>query len=417
MFLSKKLTNEERKNARNYLSYYTVLSIFSSLCALPIIQAFLLSYGFSNQHLGLINTTIIIAAVMGALLVMGVMDTFKQEKIILLNSLLCYCHFILPMVLIGLGWFTDRYSLLALMIIITAWSLFNFLNGARNIAEQKISRSLIRSQNYGFIFGLCGLILSVIGVVGGFAAKAILDLLDERYRYELIFFISMIFIPFVIYYTRQFRVLEQSDFNKASTTYQKRNPWEAFIASLQIETLKFATWVHVIRGIFNSVAFFALPIGVQFYNLPLNDAPYVAIIFAISGIAGNYMIFVIYDRIGTVNTTLIATLTAIIAFICLFFTRDSFMYLIFISLFIFAYSVINWSIPLGVYKITPNHLVSAYTGVRVVVMQSSEALFSFLIGLILLQLALQYLLTAMIVLFLVFMWAVFKAFHQEDFVQ
>jgi hypothetical protein len=362
-------------------------TLSGTFVAVPIIQAFLISRGVTELQLGIVNTFIDIAVLIGVIFFMGRIDLIDSDKLVRTNRRYFSSAAILPFSLVFISLTGKNLSTPVIFIfVVVMWSVQNFFASPRTMIESKVAQSMFRSNIFGYAYGLDGIIYNSIGVVMGFLIKSLIGRsFGSVSGYSVAFILSLLIVPSAIFFTGKMRLLKKPATKKG---LKVDILFKHFIRAFKNNNLKNVTILHVARGLLYGVMIFILPIGIRYYSMPLSYAGYIVMISSFGGILAYLYITIFYDRMGSFKTVVAASILNAAAITGLIITKQTIFYLIFIAMLYTGTSIVGISVPLGVYKITPSDFIGSYTGIRTLVMQISEAAMSMLLGIFVMKIPL-----------------------------
>ncbi len=381
--------DDERKNIRAMIAKDSFLILHGTLIAIPMIQAFLISFGVTEVQLGIANTAINAFMLFSIVIFMGRIDSIVSEKLVGTNRISASLLAFFPMAMIVFSITGDRISTLALFTgVVIVWCIQGFFSMARFMIDTKVCQNIFRSNIYGYVHGLDGVIFNAFGVMAGFLIRPVLARSFGFINgFGVAFIGSLLMVPGIMYFSGRFRLLRETS---VINTNEIKMPLAYFAVALRKKDLRNATFLHSMRGLVNGISVFILPIGVKYYGIPLSYAEYMVMIASFSGIIGYLFVALYYDRFGSFRSISIGSLFIIIAASGFIMTRHPTMFLLFAALFSIGLAIVGISAPLGVFKITPTDFIGTFTGIRTFVMQISEAIMTLSLGLLLASVSLSY---------------------------
>lgn len=375
----------EKRNVFMLVAKDSFLVLSQTLTSLSIVQAFLLTLGVNNFQLGMLNTFSNGALMLGMLLFMGRIDTLSMDKIISKNKKLLIFIISFPATLVFLYLTGNKTGNLAVFAIAAAgWSVQSFFVGIRIMTESKMYRNMFRPENYGFVFGLDGIVFNTLGMLAGFLIKPLLETSNGLNGFGTVFIISLFVLPGSFYFNRKLHVVRVQESSSGKVI---NNPISSFSYAFRNKVLRTISILHVVRGIINGMFFFILPMGIKHYNIPLSYSAFIVIVNAAAGIIGYLFISIFYDRIGTIKSILSGITMCFLALVGFIMTTNPLLFLLSVAFFVTGQTMIVNSVPLGVYKVTPQDFIGTFAGVRFFIMQTAEGLVALIMGIFIAKLS------------------------------
>lgn len=407
-------SNRDEKRNVIFLIGKDSFSILSqTLISLTIVQAFLLSLGVQNFQLGVLNTLFNGALMLGMFLFMGKIDTINMGKIMSVNRKLVVTLVLFPAILVFTYIMGNKAgSFLVFAVVALGWCIQNFFIGIRVMTESRIYRNIFRPETYGFVFGLDGIIFYTLAMLAGFLIKPLLDRSDGINGYGTLFIISLLIAPASVFFNSKLRLIGEQG---SESNNGINNPFSSFSHSFRISVLRNISLLHVMRGALNGMFVFILPVGVKYYGIPLSYAAYIIISNSAAGIIGYLFIYLFYDRIGTLKSVFIGAFMCFLAVAGLVATKNPTYFLLSVTFFVTGQTIFLQSVPNGTYKVVPSNFIGTFSGIRFFIMQTTEAIFAFMMGIMINKLSIVlYALFLLIFLVLIILFAKLSFRHEES---
>jgi len=372
------LYSDEKKNVISLVTKDSLSSLSQTFVSVSIVQAYLLSLGFENFELGVLNTMTNVGLMLGVFLFMGRIDAIKSNRLVSTNSNLFISIGILPVTLILLSLFGGTVGNTGIFLVLgVAWAIQSFFSGIRTMTDSRLCRDIFRPETYGFAFGIDGMIFNTIGIMGALLIRFIINNLNGESGYRLVFILSLILVPGPVIFSRRLRMLKPHD---AYEETKAKSPISSFSYAFKDKTLRNISYLHIVRGILSGMFIFILPLGVSRYEFPLSYAAFIIVVNAVAGMLGYFFIHQFYDKIGTMKSIVLGTLACLLGVAGLVLFRMPLTFLLFYALYYYGFTIIMQSIPMGIYKVVPMNAIGTLTGVRFIIMQSAEAVVAFTLG-------------------------------------
>ena len=408
--------HKERRNFKILITRDVFFTLHNILIALPIIQAFLISYGVTEPQLGTANFAVNIAMLISVIVFLGRLDKLDSVKVIRTNMNAQYLVLLFPAVLLIMDVTGDRIDPSLLFIIITgAWALAGFFAIFRLMIDTRVNQNMFRSSIFGYVYGIDGIIFNLAGVIGSFLMR---PLLERNYGnmsgFGISFIIALCMVPAIVFLSGKFTLIREPATN---TDLNSTLPFKYFKKAYSNKNLKYNMLLHIIRGLMNGVAIFMLPIGIRYFDMPLSYAAYMVMIGSFTGIIGYVFIALFYDRAGTVKAVWLSSAIISFAAVGLIFINSPVVFLIMLAFITLGLTIISISVPIGTFKITPDNFISTFTGIRTFLMQTMEAAAALMLGLFMSALPIYIIVSFILILMVIQVVLAVLAFKDEDVIQ
>jgi hypothetical protein len=310
---------------------------------------------------------------------LGKLDKLDSVKVIRTNRNAQYLLLLFPVVLLLMDITGDGISSVVLFIIVTVtWAIAGFFSIFRMMIDTRVNQNMFRSSIFGYVYGIDGIIFNLVGVIGSFLMRHLLEKSYGAFTGFGIFFIASLFmVPAVAFLSGRFTLIREPATN---TEARSTMPFKYFKKAYENKYLKYNMLLHIVRGLMNGVGIFMLPIGIRYFEMPLSYAAYMVMIGSLSGIIGYIFIALFYDRSGTVKAVWLSSAFISFAAAGMLLINSSVAFLVMLAFITLGLTISSISVPLGTFKITPDHFISTFTGIRTFLMQIMEAAAAMLLG-------------------------------------
>lgn len=366
-------------NGKNIFA--TLVSVFTSV---SLLQAFLISMGVSEVQLGSINIISNAAGIAGMLIVMGIADKLDDRRLIRVLTLSNIPALLLPIVMLVISLFGHGWSpLVVFLVAAICWAIYTMTICFRGVLDTKVSPGLFSPAVYGAVFGVSGMLMYVIGTLCSFGVKPLLDFQGSVFSgYGIMFIMMLVSILGIMFFSGRLRMLKQPAETQTEEQTEEHLTFRKTIAfAVSTAKLRSILLLHLFRGVVNSMVYFFVPIGMHFYEMSITYAAYITIVSMLASFSGYLFVTLLYDRMGSVRTGLLAVAFYLIGILDLLFFRTATMFLVGVFFFSIGHVLIGQCVPLGAFKVTPRKILGSLTVYRLVIMQCVEAFFTFMLGL------------------------------------
>lgn len=376
---------EEQQNFKNLNGkniFGTLVSVFTSV---SLLQAFLISMGVTEVQLGSINIISNAAGIAGMLIVMGIADKVEGPRLIRFLTLSNIPAILLPLVMLVIGIFGHGWSPFAVFIVaVSCWAIYTMTICFRSVLDTKTSPFLFAPSVYGTVFGISGMLMYVVGTLCSFGVKPLLDVKGSVFSgYSFMFMMTIVSILGIMFFSGRLRILGHSAEQQPEdeqTTPEHLTLRNAIRMAVSTAKLRSVLLLHLFRGVVNSMVYFLVPIGMHFYSMSISYAAYITIATMLASFLGYVMVTLLYDKLGSVRTNLLALVFYLCGIGILLFYQSAPMFLLGVFIFSIGHVLLCQCVPLGAFKVTPRKIMGSMTVFRLVIMQCVEAVCTFMLG-------------------------------------
>ncbi|NJD04340.1 MAG: MFS transporter [Ruminiclostridium sp.] len=372
---------KERKNALLHLYVLTCNTIAFNLISISFIQMFLSRSGVSAYRIGVICFLVQVAAMLGLLASIPVVDRIAKKINAAVISHLAYI--ILPAALIVLSLFPygDTGAGVAFIFTTAAVVATYFITSLKAALDSVLYAMTIRLENRGRFFGIAGVACNLTALLMGGVSIKIIKWKGFPGGFVIIFSIAIIFFIISALYLKRLRLI--TGFSGNSGAWNAKKPFSALYDVFKRKEFMYILVPNFLRGIVSGIVIMFTLVGIERFHFGEEYSAYIVTLGIFGSILAFFSLTKMYDKIGVSWSCLLSCLFSAAGFALALISAGPVFYVMLYVFIMFGESALGAAVPLGVMEVVGTDIIGVYSSARLLVLSLSMAATLYVAGIML----------------------------------